>query len=401
VIPVADGSLTAASQGTMRQMYSVLYNRVLTDSFTVQGSGYAAGDAKEAATTDTPIADPKKEDPKNEDPKKEDPKKEDPKKEDPKKEDPKKEDLKKEEPKKAEHHKTTSTNHASKPTEKIKGAWIQLLGDDVGQSKRDGVPGYDAQMLGAIIGKDWLVCPQWTVGLAAGYQHADVDSRGPSGSFFDIKRYQGTLYSGYTFKTPFYLLGALTFAGNRYDDHRKILVPPYAGTPIVHQAQAFFTGWESNAYLETGFIWTCKNFRATPKVMLMVSHFDFEGYTERDALGYDLYVKYDKMNFLPLGGGLKLEYINEFETALVIPEVHGYYFYDFINDKQLATALFTAGGFEFLSQGATPARSSYEVGLSFAVHSDIKTSVALQYDYVGRENYHRHQGFIKIRHEWA
>ncbi len=107
------------------------------------------------------------------------------------------------------------------------------------------------------------------------------------------------------------------------------------------------------------------------------------------------------MNFMPLGLGVKLEYENQFERAYVVPEIHAYAFHDFINDAQTATALFTGGGFEFLSQGATPASNSIEVGGGFAVHSDTNVQVIIQYDYAARNEYHRNQGFIKIRYEWA
>ena len=107
------------------------------------------------------------------------------------------------------------------------------------------------------------------------------------------------------------------------------------------------------------------------------------------------------MEFLPLGAGIKLEYQNEFEKAYVVPEIHAYAFHDFSNDKQIAAALFTAGGFEFLNQGVSPSENSIEVGAGIAVHSYQNTSVTLQYDYASRSDYHRHAAFIKVRHEWA
>jgi uncharacterized protein with beta-barrel porin domain len=122
---------------------------------------------------------------------------------------------------------------------------------------------------------------------------------------------------------------------------------------------------------------------------------------EKNAFGYDLYVKYHKMNFFPLGAGVKLQYINEFEQADVVPEIHAYAFHDFSPDKQTAIASFTAGGFQFLSQGAAPAANSIEVGAGIAVHSYQHTAVVFQYDFAARNDYHRHAAFIKVRHEWA
>jgi outer membrane autotransporter protein len=282
-----------------------------------------------------------------------------------------------------------------------KGAWIQVLGDEVTQKDRQTVPGYRSQVLGIIIGKDVLFGDRFTFGLAGGYQHADVNSRGPSGSYLDIKRFQGTAYAGYNFVCPFFIHGALTGAGYHYDSQRHILVPPFGGVPFVRIAQADFSAWEFNGYIESGYIWQKGNFRAIPKIMLMYDHLSPDDYFENDAFGLDLNVEYDDINSLPLGAGIKFNYINQFASAFVVPEMHAYVFHDFNDNKSMASATFTGGGFEFLSQGAQPAKTTFELGLGLAVHSAKKTAVTMHYDYVERADYHRHQAFIKVRHEWV
>jgi uncharacterized protein with beta-barrel porin domain len=367
LIPSADGSLRAASEGPMSQMYAVVNDRLIR---VAAESGVSSGD--DAKTTLHSKLEKNAES-----------------------------SAKTENAKDEQSQPQAEVSKEPQIPEAIsKGAWIQLLGNNSGQSERDFVPGYDADVAGILIGRDMLF-DQLIVGLAGGYTYADVDSRGPSGSFLDIKRYQGTLYAGFNFVCPFYVHAAFTIARNDYDNDRKILVPPVGGVPFVRIAWSEFSAWETDAYLETGYIWQKGNFRAIPKIMLAYSHFDFEGYVEQDAFGLDLYVNYDDMDFLPLGAGFKFEYQNKFEKAYVVPEMHAYIFHDFINDKQSAAALFTAGGFAFLSQGAEPDATSFEVGAGIAVHSYKNTGVTIQYDYVGRDDYHRHQAFIKVRHEWA
>lgn len=365
LIPSADGSLRAASEGTMRQMESVLYDRLIRIK---SAQGVSSGDVKEA-----------KEEPKARDG-----------------------DI----PGKISEL-IDSTNDQTPPapvpeiTEIDKGVWAQLVGNNTGQDERYTVPGYDADVIGLLIGRDHLFSPNFMVGIAGGYTHADVESRGPSGSFLDIKRYQLTLYAGLTFERPFFLNGSFTVAYNDYDNNRKILVPPVGGDPFVRIAWADFGGWETNAHLETGYHFECGHFHAIPKLMLTFSQFNINGYFERDAFGLDLFAKYQDMTFIPLGAGIKLEYQNEFENAYVIPEMHVYAFHDFSHDPQTATALFTAGGFDFLSQGAEPASNSIEVGAGIAVHSNVNTAVIIQYDFAARSEYQRHAAFIKVRHEWA
>ncbi len=428
LIPSANGSLRAASEGPMRQMESVLYDRLIKVK---KVSGVSSGDetVKTESTVKT-AADPEAVDPKAEaqkveahkahahkaevnkaeahkavDPKAKDHKGEaakgEPAKEEATKVEAAKVEATKVEETKGEENKAEGEPPVEPPKEINKGVWIQLLGNNTGQDFRNSVPGYDANVLGLLIGRDKLVTPNLTVGLAIGYVHADVDSRGPSGSTLDIKRFQGTLYAGYHFESPFFLHGSFTVAKNDYDNERYILVPPVGGVPFVRIAWSDFNAVELDGHLETGYVWQCGHFRATPKVMLSYSFFNFEKYVESDAFGLDLFTRYHNMNFMPLGLGVKLEYQNEFERVYVVPEIHAYGFHDFINDAQTATALFTGGGFEFLSQGATPAANSIEVGAGLAVHSDTNIAVVIQYDYAARNEYHRNQAFIKVRYEWA
>lgn len=382
LIPSADGSLRAASEGPMNQMYAVINDRLLR---VAHETGLSSGDEVKAKS---PNGKPET----NGKPDK----------------------LNGKEPtvKEAKTANDTTTADASAtpsadpvtdlvlPEDISKGAWIQILGNNTGQSNRDFVPGYDADVAGIFIGRDFLF-ENLILGIAGGYSYADVDSRGPSGSFMDIKRFQGTLYGGISFECPFYIHTAFTLARNDYDTDRKILVPPVGGVPFVRIAWSDFSGWETDAYLETGFVWKKGYFRAIPKIMLAYSYQHFDGYVEQDAFGLDLYVKYESMYNLPVSAGLKLEYENHFDAAYVVPEIHAYASHDFVNDNQIATALFTGGGFEFLSQGAVPDSTSFQIGAGLAVHSYKNTGVIMQYDYVGRDDYHRHQAFIKVRHEWA
>lgn len=338
LVPLADGSLRAASDGPMWQVLSVIAERLLTIEQGEETSGYSAGDMA---------------------------------------------DL-------------------SKAT-KVHAAWGQLLGDHLQQGIREGVPGYRADVAGGMIGRDLFLATNFIVGVAGGYQHARVNQQDLSGSFFTINRYQGTAYTRYRLcDWPIYILGAATLAADRYENSRYILVPPSSGNvgySVISNAE--FTGWESNVYLENGYVWKCGNFRAVPKVILMYSHLDVDSYNESDALALNLTVKYQDQDELLLGLGGKIDYRNRFQNAYVIPEAHVYIFHDFIHDAQIATAEFFSGGYAFLSQGPAPEPNSVEVGASLAIHSYRNTVAKIQYDYTARDTYHRHGAFIKIRHEWA
>lgn len=283
-----------------------------------------------------------------------------------------------------------------------RGAWMQILGADTYQYDRNNVPGYHGQMLGMIIGRDIQINDGLFIGIAGGYQQGDIDTIGLSGSYLDVKRYNGTLYGRFDFSDmPIFVQMALTLALNNYDNNRYILVPPAAGFGFVNIAHGEFDGWETNAHLETGYTFTCRQIRLIPKVILEYSHMEFNNYEEHDAFFLDLNVKYDNINAFDLGIGAQIEYRNDFDKVAVIPEAHLYVYHDFINANQVATANFYSGGYAFLSEGARAASNSVDLGVSMNVHSNNQTMVKIQYDYVTRSDYHRNEAFIKLRYEWV
>lgn len=283
-----------------------------------------------------------------------------------------------------------------------RGAWIQLIGSDTWQDQRENTPGFHAQILGLLIGRDQQINDGLFIGVAGGYQQGDIDTKGLSGSYLDVKRYNATLYGRFDFTNcPIFVQLAFTLALNDYDNNRYILVPPAAGFGFVNIAHGEFDGWETNAHLETGYTFTCKQLRVIPKLILEYSHMEFNNYEEHDAFFLDLNVKYDNMNAFDLGIGAQVDYRNDFDQVSVIPQAHVYLYHDYINAKQVATANFYSGGYAFLSEQVRPSSNTMDFGVAMNIHSRGKTMVKFQYDYVTRSDYHRNEAFIKLRHEWV
>ena len=104
---------------------------------------------------------------------------------------------------------------------------------------------------------------------------------------------------------------------------------------------------------------------------------------------------------LSIATGFKLTYQAQFEKAFVVPECHIYYFYNAVNDKQFGSAGFTAADYRFYVQGVTPEASNCEVGGALAVHSTKYVMIKLAYDVFWNRDYHRRQGYIQARYEFA
>lgn len=285
---------------------------------------------------------------------------------------------------------------------RCKGVWAQLLGSSIDQKHRDDILGYDAHVWGLIIGRDGELNEQARVGFAGGYQQARTYSDVYSGSFFDVKRYQLSMYGRYDFGCNFYNQWAITGAFNRYDSKHKLLVlPSYGITTISNIAHGIFTAWEADFYFETGYDYHWCNFQAIPKLFMTYRHFNPEGYFEKDALNLDLSVKYKDMDLLTFAGGFKFNYTAEFAKAFVVPEVHAYYFYNAVNDKQIAVATYVQATYPFYTQGSTPEQSHLEVGGALTLHSYKYMMIKLAYDAYWCSDYHRRQGYLQIRYHWA
>ncbi len=283
-----------------------------------------------------------------------------------------------------------------------KGLWSIVLGSDARQKNRDNAYGYDATLIGGIIGLDRVFGDRWVFGLAGGYQQSDVDSRGPSSSTIDIKRINASLYGYYTCPSSFYIMGLLTGAQNRNDSHRKILVPSAGGVVGFSRiANAHFNNWESHAHLELGHSWKKGNLYSTPKIFTNYTHWDIESYQENDAIGLNLNVRNHDLDSFVVGGGLLLEYRNYFKNAIVTPYLQGYVLHDFIQDQQTAVSNMLGGGFDFLTTGHEPASTTFEAGAGLSVHSFKNFIFDLQYDFAARSSYTRHNVGLKLRYEWA
>jgi len=289
------------------------------------------------------------------------------------------------------------------PEEEIedKGVWMKLYVSETAQKNKGDIYGYDATMLGGFLGRDWLVNENTVIGVAAGYGQADIDSRGPSGTYMDTKRLSGSVYGYYNCPTGLYAMGILTLAHNDYDNVRKILVPPVGGFGVSTIAHADFSAWESHVHLELGYNWQRKDWYIQPKLFTSFTHLNVDSYQEMDALSYNLNVRNHNIDNLLLGGGFLTEYHYHFNRAKVTPFMHAYVMYDFLKDKQTTLSNFQGGGYNFLTQGVSPGGTTFEVGGGLSVHSYKDVMFDLQYDFATRSHHIRNTVSLKLRYQWA
>jgi len=99
---------------------------------------------------------------------------------------------------------------------------------------------------------------------------------------------------------------------------------------------------------------------------------------------------------LQSGVGARFSYPLLYERLQIIPEVHVRWFYDFIGDRQQATATFTGGGASFSTDGFNPPKSSYNAGARITLVNKNGITASLNYDFEVKKDFYSHAGYANI-----
>jgi len=138
------------------------------------------------------------------------------------------------------------------------------------------------------------------------------------------------------FRNTYYLDGILSYAYNKYDASRHI-----AFGNIDRVAKSDYAGHQYSAYVEGGYNFKKQGWNISPLVSLQYARLHLNKYSESDANSVNLDVDAQNYDMLQSGVGARFSYPLLYERSQIIPEVHVRWFYDFIGDRQQATATFT------------------------------------------------------------
>jgi uncharacterized protein YhjY with autotransporter beta-barrel domain len=203
---------------------------------------------------------------------------------------------------------------------------------------------------------------------------------------------QGSLYGNFA-RDAFSLSAVLSYAENRYDASRSILF----GT-TDRGAKSRYDGHQIAGYLEGGYTFGSRGLEITPLVSLRYMRLHLDGFTETGAGSLNLTVDSRDYDMLQSGLGVKMGRPFLREGARFLPEVHLKWMYDFIGDRQQATATFAGGGPSFSTEGFDPPQSSVDAGASLAVAVQSGVVLSLRYDFEIKKDFRSHTGMITVRY---
>ncbi|MFA5353422.1 MAG: autotransporter domain-containing protein [Thermodesulfovibrionales bacterium] len=264
------------------------------------------------------------------------------------------------------------------------GVWAQGFGGGMRQSSDS----FSGSVWGAAFGFDRVFSDRFVAGFSGGYARSRIN--GDQESRTDVDSYQGSLYGGFS-GNDFYIDGLLSLTFNRYDAERRI-----AFGVIDRRAESRYDGRQYSGYLEGGYTLRQNGLLVTPLASIEYTRLSLNDYTERGAGSLDLSVDSQEYSLLQSGLGARLTYPIVNGASRIVPEIYAKWLYDFIGDRQEATATLAGGGSAFTTQGFAPPRSGLLIGARLNVLTKGNMSFSLNYDLELKKDFYSHGGFVNF-----
>jgi outer membrane autotransporter protein len=277
--------------------------------------------------------------------------------------------------------------------------WTEGFGSMISQSKRDGVQGYDANIIGFSFGADIFASPVSTVGLAVAYgktsSEGTVDSTSSSTSTStsnfesNITSYQISAYGTRNFGRA-YIDSIASFSKNEYDSKRTL----FDGSIAKRDS----TGNQISFKASTGYAFEAgKESFITPFASIQYSKLSQGDYTETGS-NANLIVKPGEINVLKSGLGLKFSTGAKANNAGQNFHMFAGWYHDFAAESVEITSSFASAPTEsFVTKGASVPADSVRGGAGIDLISKGGTSLSLDYVVEAKAQFIAHTAVAKVR----
>jgi uncharacterized protein with beta-barrel porin domain len=271
--------------------------------------------------------------------------------------------------------------------------WLKGFGYVGSQGAEQGIAGYDATIIGTMIGYDVPLDPNTRVGMGVGFARSQIDGNSFQGVGNDtaIDTYKALVYIGHD-RGNWFINGDASFGWDDYTGTRLIQFPG-----VSRSAKASYSGQDYTARVTTGYHFFAGGFTIVPIAALQYTHLDIGSYTETGAGDIGLRVNSQGYDFLESSLGAKVAYPVRYRDVNFIPEVHAKWFHELTNPTVSNTAAFSAAGSTaFTTTGIKTADDTFNVGAGLTILScgcaTRVWAVEAVYDYYWRsDDYTAHQ----------
>ena len=99
-------------------------------------------------------------------------------------------------------------------------------------------------------------------------------------------------------------------------------------------------------------------------------------------------------NLFQSGLGTKLGYPISGKYGTLLPELHIKWLYDITNDSDKTTATFIDNGDSFITNGFTPARNTFNVGVKFTYFTNSNIDISFSFDCQAKDDFYGYYGYL-------
>jgi outer membrane autotransporter protein len=271
--------------------------------------------------------------------------------------------------------------------------WVKPFGSYADQDERDGVPGFNVDNYGLVIGYDQGLTDAWTVGGAIGYSDASVkDDSDLIDHKLDVKSVQLAAYADWQIDQDTFL-DIIGVVGGSDNDSKRVI----RFADIDRTADGSYDSWYGRLYAGVGRNFAYDKLTLTPVISATYSYLEDDSYTETGADSLNLKVDDNDADSFVLGIDGRLSYaLNEQDSRFTAHVGAGY---DTISDTPALTSTFVGGGPAFTTEGAKPDQVVYQAGVGLEFHATDQVDVYINYEYEGREDFSNQLAVATVR--WA
>jgi outer membrane autotransporter protein len=255
--------------------------------------------------------------------------------------------------------------------------WFRPYGTKGTQDDQNGIPGYDIDTYGIVIGYDNNVTADWNIGAAFAYSNADIKSKGPLNDKVSTDYYQGAIY-GYWLGSEHTFIDLMAIYGSSSNDSQRDLGN---GT----NADGNYDGWYTrlSSAIGKGFPVNDK-LTLTPSASVSYTYVKEDGYNESGAGGSNLNVDSNDASSLIFGLDGQLAYAMS-KGALLTAHIGAGY--DALTDDTSVTSNFVGGGAPFTTKGNEPEKWIGRAGVGTEIVASDRIEVHVNYEYEYRDKF--------------
>jgi predicted outer membrane repeat protein len=238
--------------------------------------------------------------------------------------------------------------------------------------------GYHFDMAGMSAGVDYLIKPQWAVGLFGGYAHNWINFR--SNGSADSDTGLGGLYTTYFNPTGWWVNAAVWGGGTSYSTSRQALLGPANGST---------NGWLISTYGEAGYDLHCGALAYGPFVLMQYTDTQVNGFTEHGSL-VPLSIHEDSQDSLVTDVGGRIYYNAHLGQMAVIPQLKLAWEHEYLySSLPLSVTAPTLGGATATFHGPSIGHDSLMINAGVLWQVNPRIAITVSYDgQLARDHYY-------------